>query len=60
MTEEVSTRAADPFFTTGAPRRRGLGLTEARGFVLSHDGSFELISAPGAGTLVRMRFPLRD
>lgn len=58
MSEEIRSRALDPFFTTAAPRKRGLGLTEARGFVASHDGTLDLVSSPGSGTLVRMRFPL--
>lgn len=57
MTEDVRHRAFDPFFTTSAPRRTGLGLTEVRAFVSRYGGTIELHSARPCGTLVRMRLP---
>jgi two-component system OmpR family sensor kinase len=41
-----------------AGSRSGLGLSIVRGIVDAHAGEVELISAPGAGTTVRLRLPL--
>ena len=58
MTEEVRERAFDPFFTTKGRRGTGLGLSEVYGIVKRHRGQAEIESAPGAGTTVRLCFPL--
>lgn len=57
MTEDIRASAFDPFFTTRAPNRAGLGLTEVRAFVQSCGGTIELLPVDPCGTLVRLRFP---
>ena len=54
--------AAGPPAPAGAPlpgaRSRGLGLTNMRQRLEAAGGAFELVSAPGRGTQVRLRVPL--
>jgi signal transduction histidine kinase len=57
MTEETASRAFDPFFTTRFPGR-GLGLATALGVVRGHHGAVDIRSNPGAGTVVRLFFPV--
>ena len=59
MTPEVMRRATEPFFTTKGPGT-GLGLAMVHGFVQQSRGRLEIDSAPGAGTTVRMVFPVAD
>ena len=56
MTKEVLQKARDPFFTTKASGT-GLGLALVHSSVKAHRGQLELISEPGQGTCVRLRFP---
>jgi len=59
MPEDVLRRATEPFFTTkGVGKGTGLGLAMALGFVQQSRGRLEIESKPGAGTLVRMLFPV--
>ena len=60
MTEEVRGRAFEPFFTTKGRKGTGLGLSEVYGIAKRHRGSAEIDSTPGAGTTVRLSFPLAD
>jgi PAS domain S-box-containing protein len=58
MSPEVQQRAFEPYFTTkptGAGS--GLGLSMVYGFVKQSGGHVHLVSAPGAGTTVRMHLP---
>ena len=56
---QVMARAVDPFFTTRSLAvSRGLGLSKVCAFVCSAQGSLEISSTPGQGTLVTMRLPL--
>lgn len=57
MDEEAQCRAGDPFFTTKPGRRIGLGLALLRQTAEELGGSFQLVSRPGAGTLVEARLP---
>ncbi|MCU0704043.1 MAG: protoglobin domain-containing protein [Fimbriiglobus sp.] len=58
MTEEVRRRAVEPFFTTRVSAEgAGLGLSCAYGFAGQSGGHLNLISEPGKGTTVAMRFP---
>ncbi len=59
MTPEVLRRATEPFFTTKGPGT-GLGLAMVHGFVQQSHGKLEIDSAPGAGTTVRMIFPVAE
>ena len=58
MSEEVRERAFEPFFTTKGVSGTGLGLAEVYGIARRHRGRAEIESAAGAGTTVRLAFPL--
>jgi PAS domain S-box-containing protein len=58
LAEDVRARAFDPFFTTRAPYRVGLGLTAVFSFALRHRGRADIASAPRAGTRVTIRLPV--
>ena len=61
MTEEQVSRAFDIFYTTKPQGEgTGLGLPIVHNIVQGHGGSIEILSKPGAGTTVRLRFPLPD
>ena len=57
MDEEVRRHLFDPFFTTKAAGH-GLGMATVLGIVRAHGGAIDIESAPGVGTLVRVRLPL--
>jgi signal transduction histidine kinase len=61
MTQEVLSRATEPFFTT-KPKGKGtgLGLAIAVAIVRAHEGTLELLSHEGAGTRVDVRLPLHE
>jgi signal transduction histidine kinase len=55
---EVQSRIFEPFFTTKkAGEGSGLGLYICRNIIHSYDGTLELESEPGHGTLARIRLP---
>jgi signal transduction histidine kinase/ActR/RegA family two-component response regulator len=58
MTEEVRARCLDPFFTTKGARGTGLGLAMVFGMAERHNAAIEIDSEPGAGTIVRLVFPV--
>jgi len=58
MDEEMRARALDPFFTTRTTRRVGLGLPLLAQAAREGGGAFELESAPGRGTTIRVSFQL--
>jgi two-component system OmpR family sensor kinase len=65
MTEEDAARAFERFYRADPSRARrhggsGLGLAIVAALVAAHDGSVHLDTAPGSGTTVRVRLPLRD
>ena len=58
MTPDVLARVGEPFFTTKAPGKGlGLGLFLARSLADRLGGTFEIDSAPGAGTRVSIELP---
>ncbi len=57
MDEATRARIFDPFFSTKFVGR-GLGLAVVMGIVRGHDGTIDIQSQPGAGTTVRIWFPL--
>ena len=61
MTDDVKSRALDPYFTT-KPRGRGtgLGLSIVHGVLTRVSGFIELDSLPGVGTSVRAFLPTAD
>jgi PAS domain S-box-containing protein len=58
MDAETRRHAFEPFFTTKGSLGTGLGLAEVYGIVRRHRGVAEIESEPGAGTVVRLKFPL--
>jgi PAS domain S-box-containing protein len=56
MDEETQKRAFDPFFTTKA-HGTGLGLASSYGIVQQHQGTIQIESQPGQGTLFRIVLP---
>jgi PAS domain S-box-containing protein len=58
ITEEDSQHIFEPFFTTKPPGQgSGLGLSQAQGIVLQHDGRIELTTAVGQGTTFTIYLP---
>ncbi len=58
MTREVLERVAEPFFTTKERGKgTGLGTAMAKGFAEQSGGGFDIESALGEGTTVRLWFP---
>jgi signal transduction histidine kinase len=55
--EEVRGRIFEPFFTTKASGT-GLGLAVVKRIVEGHGGAVSVRSAPGAGTVFALRFPV--
>ena len=58
MTEEIRARCLDPFFTTKGARGTGLGLAMVYGMTERHSAAIEIDSELGAGTIVRLVFPV--
>ncbi len=56
ISAEDLAKLQEPFFTT-KPNGHGLGLAICRSITAQLRGQFDIRSAPGAGTRVRMRFP---
>ena len=57
MPPDVADRVFNPFFTTKA-QGSGLGLAIVRKIVDAHDGSIDLETAPGRGTVIRVTLPI--
>lgn len=60
MSSEVRQRCLEPFFTTKGEYGTGLGLPMVFGIVKRHEGTIEFESAPGEGTRVVVRLPVRE
>jgi signal transduction histidine kinase/ActR/RegA family two-component response regulator len=58
MTEAVRNRCLEPFFTTKGERGTGLGLAMVYGMTQRHSAELEIHSEPGAGTAMRLIFPV--
>jgi signal transduction histidine kinase/CheY-like chemotaxis protein len=58
MDEATRSRCLELFFTTKGARGTGLGLAMVYGTVERHGGEIQIESKPGAGTTVRLIFPV--
>jgi DNA-binding response OmpR family regulator len=58
MDEETRRRCLEPFFTTKGERGTGLGLAMVFGMAQRHGATLEIDSRPGAGTAMRLLFPI--
>jgi signal transduction histidine kinase/ActR/RegA family two-component response regulator len=59
MDEETLARIFDPFYTTKFTGR-GLGMSAVLGIMRGHRGTIKIESQPGAGTTVRLLFPVTE
>ncbi len=57
MSKDEAEHVFDPFFTT-KPQGSGLGLAIVRKIVDAHDGSIDLRTSPGQGTMIRVTLPV--
>jgi len=57
MDEETRRRCLEPFFTTKGERGTGLGLAMVYGMIQRHSAEFDIESAVGRGTTMRVTFP---
>jgi two-component system sensor histidine kinase BaeS len=57
MDADAAAHAFDRFWRAGDAAGAGIGLSIVRDLVEAHGGDVALVSAPGAGTTVRCRFP---
>jgi signal transduction histidine kinase len=60
MDEETRRRCLEPFFTTKGERGTGLGLAMVYGMAQRHGAQLEIDSRPGAGTSMRVIFPVNS
>lgn len=59
MTRDIRSQAFEPFMREfESPNAKGLGLSFVRTIVQASGGSVELVSSPGEGTTVVMRWPV--
>jgi CheY-like chemotaxis protein len=58
MDEATRSRCLELFFTTKGVRGTGLGLAMVYGTVERHKGEIQIESTPGAGTTMRLTFPV--
>lgn len=57
ISEATLERICDPFYTTKG-QGRGLGLSAVLGILRAHSACLQILSQPGAGTTIRVYFPV--
>jgi len=61
MSENTRQHCLEPFFSTKQLQGgTGLGLAMVFGMMQRHEGTIEIESAPGAGTCIRLTFPIKQ
>lgn len=61
MDEKTRQHCLEPFFSTKMLQGgTGLGLAMVYGMIQRHEGSIDIVSAPGQGTSIRLTFPIRE
>ncbi|HEV7681034.1 MAG TPA: ATP-binding protein [Pyrinomonadaceae bacterium] len=60
MTPDVKSRLFDPFFTTKGKGGTGMGMAVSFGIIRRHNGSIDVESEPGRGTIFRISLPLAE
>ncbi|OQX91261.1 MAG: hypothetical protein B6D58_08625 [candidate division Zixibacteria bacterium 4484_95] len=60
MDEKTASRVFEPFFTTKGEKGSGMGLSVAYGIISSHNGTIDVNSQPGKGTVFTIKIPLSD
>jgi len=60
MDEATIARCREPFFTTKGAHGSGMGLAMVSGIVERYSGNMEIKSKKGAGTTIRLSFPVPD
>jgi CheY-like chemotaxis protein len=60
MTPEVKSRLFDPFFTTKGKGGTGMGMAVSFGIIRRHNGSIDVESEPGRGTMFRISLPVAE
>jgi len=60
MSPDVRSRVLEPFFTTKGEAGMGLGLAVCYGIIQRHQGSVEVKSELGQGTVFRIRLPIAE
>ncbi len=59
MDAETRKHCLEPFYSTKGEEGSGLGLATVFGTMQRHEGDVNVASAPGEGTTVQLRFPVR-
>ena len=60
MTPDVKSRLFDPFFTTKGRGGTGMGMAVSFGIIRRHNGSIDVESEPGRGTIFRISLPVAE
>jgi signal transduction histidine kinase/CheY-like chemotaxis protein len=60
MSPEVRSRIFDPFFTTKGKAGMGLGLAVCYGIIQRHQGTIEIESTLGEGSIFRIKLPIAE
>jgi signal transduction histidine kinase/CheY-like chemotaxis protein len=60
MAPDVKSRLFDPFFTTKGKGGTGMGMAVSFGIIRRHNGSIDVESEPGRGTIFRISLPVAE